>query len=296
MKLLVTGRDGQVGWELSWALQPLGEVVTLGRVEADLAAPDSLRDWILQERPAVIVNAAAYTAVDKAESEPDLAMRINGAAPAELARAARDTGALLIHYSTDYVFDGSKESPYLEDDLPNPISQYGRSKLCGERAIAESGCRYAILRTQWVFGSHGGNFLRTMLRMAGERECLRIVADQFGAPTSARLIADVTAQMLGRLAAGAVAPEGVHHLAAAGRASWYDYASFVVATARTLPGLAERLKVKSIEPIATADYPLPATRPVNACFDCGKLERAFGLTLPPWQRGVELCLAELAAR
>ncbi|MBK6974853.1 MAG: dTDP-4-dehydrorhamnose reductase [Sterolibacteriaceae bacterium] len=296
MKWLVTGRDGQVGWELSRALQPLGEVVPLGRVEADLAVPDSLRDRVLQERPAVIVNAAAYTAVDKAESEPDLAMRINGEAPAELARAARDTGALLIHYSTDYVFDGAKEGSYLEDDLPNPISQYGRSKLCGERAIAESGCRYAILRTQWVFGSHGGNFLRTILRLAGGRECLRIVSDQFGAPTSARLIADVTAQMLGRMAGGELAPDGVYHLAAAGRASWYDYASFVVATARTLPGLAERLKVKSIEPIATADYPLPATRPVNACFDCGKLERAFGLTLPPWQRGVELCLAELAAR
>ena len=205
MKLLVTGRNGQVGWELTRALQPLGEVVALDRAQADLAVPNSLRDRVLRERPAVIVNAAAYTAVDKAESEPDLAMRINGEAPAALARAARDTGALLIHYSTDYVFDGSKEGPYLEDDLPNPISEYGRSKLGGERAIAESGCRYVILRTQWVFGSHGGNFLRTILRLAGGRECLRIVADQFGAPTSARLIADVTAQMLGRLAADVVA-------------------------------------------------------------------------------------------
>lgn len=296
MKLLVVGRDGQVGWELTRALQPLGEVLALGRAQADLAVPDSLRDRVLHERPTAIVNAAAYTAVDKAESEPDLAMRINGEAPAELARAARETGAMLIHYSTDYVFDGAKEGSYLEDDLPNPMSQYGRSKLAGERAIAQSGCRYAILRTQWVFGSHSGNFLRTILRLADEREYLRIVSDQFGAPTSARLIADVTAQMLGRLAAGEVAPDGVYHLAAAGRASWYDYASFVVAKARTLPRLAEGLKVKSIEPIATTDYPLPATRPANACFDCGRLERAYGLSMPPWQRGVELCLAELAAR
>lgn len=296
MKLLVVGRDGQVGWELTRALQPLGEVLALGRAQADLAVPESLRDWVLRERPAAIANAAAYTTVDKAESEPDLAMRINGGAPAELARAARETGAMLIHYSTDYVFDGAKEGSYLEDDLPNPMSQYGRSKLAGERAIAQSGCRYAILRTQWVFGSHGGNFLRTVLRLAEEREYLRIVSDQFGAPTSARLIADVTAQMLGRLAAGEVAPDGVYHLAAAGRASWYDYASLVVAKARTLPRLAEGLKVKAIEPIATTDYPLPATRPANACFDCGRLERAYGLTMPPWQRGVELCLAELAAR
>ena len=296
MKMLVTGCNGQVGWELTRALQPLGEIEALGREEADLASPASLRDRLLQARPDVIINAAAYTAVDKAESEPDLAMRINGEAPGEFARAARDAGALLIHFSSDYVFDGAKDSPYLEDDPPNPLSEYGRSKLAGERTIAESGCRYAILRTQWVFGSHGGNFLRTILRLAAEREHLRIVSDQFGAPTSARLIADVTAQMLGRLAAGETAPDGVYHLAAAGRASWYDYAGFVVARARTLPNLGDALKVKSIEPIPTADLLLPARRPANSTFECGKLERAFGLTLPPWQRGVELCLAELAAR
>ena len=296
MKMLVTGCNGQVGWELTRALQPLGEIEALGREEADLASPASLRDRLLQARPDVIINAAAYTAVDKAESEPDLAMRINGEAPGEFARAARDAGALLIHFSSDYVFDGAKDSPYLEDDPPNPLSEYGRSKLAGERTIAESGCRYAILRTQWVFGSHGGNFLRTILRLAAEREHLRIVSDQFGAPTSARLIADVTAQMLGRLAAGETAPDGVYHLAAAGRASWYDYAGFVVARARTLPNLGDALKVKSIEPIPTADRLLPARRPANSTFECGKLERAFGLTLPPWQRGVELCLAELAAR
>lgn len=296
MKLLVTGRNGQVGWELTRALQPLGEVLALGREQADLTAPDALCDRVLRERPDVIVNAAAYTAVDKAEAEAGVALRVNAEAPAALARAARECGALLVHYSTDYVFDGTRAEAYREDDAPNPMSEYGRSKLAGEQAIAGSGCRHAILRTQWVFGSHGGNFLRTMLRLAGEREQLRIVADQFGAPTSARLIADVTAQMLGRLAAGEDVPGGVYHLAAAGRASWYDYASFIIATARALPKLAESLKVQSIEPIATADYPLPAKRPANSVFDCSKLEACFGLKLPLWQRGVELCLEELAAR
>ncbi len=296
MKMLVTGRNGQVGWELGRALQPLGEVVTVGRDQADFAAPASLRALVLREQPDVIVNAAACTAVDKAESEPDLALRINAAAPAALARAALETGALLIHFSTDYVFDGARNGRYAEDDLPNPVNAYGRSKLAGERAIAESGCRHLILRTQWVFGAHGGNFLRTILRLAGEREHLRVVADQFGAPTSARLIADVTAQLLGRHGAGGESPAGVYHLAAAGRASWYDYASFIVEAARALPKLAQSLMVKTIEPIPATAYPLPARRPANSCFDCGKLERTFGLHLPPWQRGVAFCLAELAAR
>lgn len=294
MKMLVTGRNGQVGWELIRALQPLGEVVALDRGQADLASPGSLQELVLRERPDVIVNAAAHTAVDKAESETDLAMRINGEAPGALARAAREAGSLLIHYSSDYVFDGSSAGSYSEDDTPNPMSEYGRSKLAGDRAISVSGCRFVILRTQWVFGSHGGNFLRTILRLSGEREQLRIVSDQFGAPTSSRLIADVTAQLLGRVAAGGAVPWGVYHLAAAGRASWYDYANFIVETARTLPKLAGTLKVRHIEPIATEDYPLPARRPANSRFDCSKLERTFGLSLPPWQRGVELCLAELA--
>lgn len=296
MKMLVTGRDGQVGWELTRALQPIGEVVALSREQADLALPESLRALVLRERPEVIVNAAAYTAVDQAESEPSLAMRINGEAPAALAHAAREIGALLIHYSSDYVFDGAKPSPYLEADAPNPISEYGRSKLVGEQAIVQSDCRYIVLRTQWVFGSHRGNFLRTILRLASQREHLRVVADQFGAPTAARLIADVTAQILGRCAAGQALPSGVLHLAAAGRASWYDYASFIVARARELPELAATLKVQSIEPIAAADYPSAAKRPANSVFDCSKIEQSFGLTMPPWQRGVLLCLAELAAR
>ncbi|MBK8335632.1 MAG: dTDP-4-dehydrorhamnose reductase [Sterolibacteriaceae bacterium] len=294
--MLLTGRNGQVGWELARALQPLGDIVAVGRDQSDFAAPDSLRPLVLRERPDVIVNAAAYTAVDKAESEPDLALRINAQAPAALAQVALETGALLIQFSTDYVFDGARNGRYAEDDPPNPANAYGRSKLAGERAIAESGCRHLILRTQWVFGAHGGNFLRTMLRLAGEREHLRVVADQFGAPTSARLIADVTAQLLGRQAAGGESPAGVYHLAAAGRTSWYDYASFIVETARALPTLAQSLKVKTIEAIPASDYPLPAKRPANSCFDCGKLERTFGLHLPPWQHGVALCVAELAAR
>lgn len=296
MKMLVTGRDGQVGWELARALQPLGDVVALGREQVDLVFPDSLRERVLSERPAVIVNAAAYTAVDRAESEPDIATRINGEAPAALARVAREIDALLIHYSTDYVFDGANPDPYRESDAPNPINEYGRSKLAGERAIAAVDCRHVILRTQWVFGPRGGNFLRTILRLAGEREQLRVVADQFGAPTSARLIADVTAQLIGRFAGGQERTGGVFHLAAAGRASWYDYASFVISTARMLPTLAAALKAQSIEPIATADYPLPARRPANAILDCTRLERTFGLAMPPWQRGVALCLADLAAR
>lgn len=296
MKMLVTGRNGQVGWELSRSLQPLGEVVALGRDRADLTSPDTLRALVLHERPDVVVNAAAYTAVDRAESEPALAMRINGEAPAALARAAKEAGALLIHYSTGHVFDGTKPGRYQEQDTPNPLSEYGRSKLAGERAIIECGCRHVILRTQWVFGSRGGNFLQTIVGLAGEREHLRIVSDQFGAPTSARLIADVTSQLLGRLTAGADVPVGVYHLAAAGRASWYHYADYIVAAARELPRLAKLLRVQAIEPIDTAAYPLPARRPANSSFDCGKLERTFGLTLPQWQEGVRLCLAELAVR
>lgn len=295
MKVLLTGRGGQVGWELTRALQPLGEVSPLGREQVDLARPDALWQLVLRERPDIIVNAAAYTAVDRAESEPDLALRINGEAPAALARAALKIDAALVHYSTDYVFDGTKAGHYAETDAPNPVNEYGRSKLAGERAITQSGCRHVILRTQWVFGSHGGNFLRTILRLAGEREQLRVVADQFGAPTGARLIADVTAQVLGRFAGGRDLPPGVYNVAAAGRASWYDYATSIIAMARTMPKLAAALKLRSIEPISTEDYPLPANRPANSVLDCSKLERTFGLAMPPWQRGVALCLAELAA-
>ncbi len=296
MRILVTGCNGQVGWELARCLQPLGEVMALGRAELDLADAPAIAACVARQRPDVIVNAAAYTAVDKAESESELALRINAEAPAALAQAAKACDALLVHYSTDYVFDGSRAGAYREDDATGPRSAYGRSKLAGEQAVAASGCRHLILRTQWVFGSHGGNFLRTILRLAREREQLRIVADQFGAPTAARLIADVTAQILGRQAAGLPVADGTYHLAAAGRTSWHAYASLVVELARRVPALAEGLKVREIVPITTADYPLPAQRPANSVFDCGKLEHALGLRMPNWQRGVELCVAELAAR
>ena len=296
MKMLLTGCNGQVGWELARCLQPLGDVVALGRAELDLANAGAIAACIASQRPDVIVNAAAYTAVDKAESDSELAFRINAEAPAALAQAAKACDALLVHYSTDYVFDGTQAGAHAESDATAPCSVYGHSKLAGEQAVAASGCRHLILRTQWVHGSHGGNFLRTILRLAREREQLRIVADQFGAPTAARLIADVTAQILGRQAGGLQVADGVYHLAASGRTTWHEYASFVVELARRVPALADGLKVREIVPIATADYPLPAKRPENSLFDCGKLERAFGLRMPKWQRGVELCVAELAAR
>ena len=296
MKMLLTGCNGQVGWELARCLQPLGDVVALGRAELDLANAGAIAACVASQRPDVIVNAAAYTAVDKAESESELTFRINAEAPAALAQAAKACDALLVHYSTDYVFDGTTGGAYTEGDATAPCSVYGRSKLAGEQAVAASGCRHLILRTQWVFGSHGGNFLRTILRLAREREQLRIVADQFGAPTAARLIADVTAQILGRQAGGLQVADGVYHLAASGRTTWHEYASFVVERARACPALGQGLKVREIVPITTADYPLPAKRPANSMFDCGKLERAFGLRMPNWQRGVELCVAELAAR
>jgi dTDP-4-dehydrorhamnose reductase len=296
MKMLLTGCNGQVGWELARCLQPLGEVVALGRAELDLANAGAIAACVASQRPDVIVNAAAYTAVDKAESESELAFRINAEAPAALAQAAKACDALLVHYSTDYVFDGTLTIAHTEGDATAPCSVYGRSKLAGEQAVTASGCRHLILRTQWVFGSHGGNFLRTILRLAREREQLRIVSDQFGAPTAARLIADVTAQILGRQAGGLPVEDGVYHLAASGRTTWHEYASFVVERARACPALGQDLKVREIVPITTADDPVPAKRPANSMFDCGKLERAFGLRMPNWQRGVELCVAELAAR
>ena len=305
MRILILGAAGQVGFELSRSLAGLGQVLTADRVAdpalgvdlaIDIGDPVALGERVIALAPDVIVNAAAYTAVDQAEDEPELADRINHLALVALGQAARRRNALVLHYSTDYVFDGQGTAPYREDHATAPRSVYGRSKLAGEQAVTASGCRHLILRTQWVFGSHGGNFLRTILRLAREREQLRIVADQFGAPTAARLIADVTAQILGRQAGGLQVADGVYHLAASGRTTWHEYASFVVERARACPALGQGLKVREIVPITTADYPLPAKRPANSLFDCGKLERAFGLRMPNWQRGVELCVAELAAR
>lgn len=295
MKVLLLGKNGQVGWELQRSLAPLGELVALDRQGApglvgDVSDLEGLAATVRALRPQLIVNAAAHTAVDKAESEPDLARRLNAEAPAVLAREAAACGALLVHYSTDYVFDGSGERPWREDDATGPLGVYGRTKLEGEQAIAASGCRHLILRTSWVYAARGGNFAKTMLRLARERERLTVIDDQWGAPTGAELIADVTAQAAARLRQ-APGKAGLYHLAAAGATTWFEYAKYVLAEAqRAQPAI--EMKVTEVTPIATRDYPTPARRPHNSRLDCTRLQAAFDLRLPPWQDGVRRMLAE----
>ncbi|WP_300556675.1 dTDP-4-dehydrorhamnose reductase [Limnohabitans sp. Rim8] len=295
MKILLLGKNGQVGWELQRSLAPLGEVLALDRRSADfcgdLSQPERLAQTVLAFRPDVIVNAAAHTAVDKAESEPDLARCLNATAPAALAQAAAQVGALLVHYSTDYVFNGEGEKPWQEADATGPLSVYGQSKLEGEQAIVSSGCKHLIFRTSWVYAARGGNFAKTMLRLAAERERLTVIDDQHGAPTGADLIADVTAHAI-RHALQQPALSGVFHLVASGETSWHGYASHVIAQARILrPELA--LKVSEIAPVPTASFPTPAKRPLNSRLQTGKLQQAFGVVLPPWQVGVNRLLAEI---
>ena len=295
MKVLLLGKNGQVGWELQRSLAPLGELVALDRQGApglvgDVSDLEGLAATVRALRPQLIVNAAAHTAVDKAESEPDLARRLNAEAPAVLAREAAACGALLVHYSTDYVFDGSGERPWREDDATGPLGVYGRTKLEGEQAIAASGCRHLILRTSWVYAARGGNFAKTMLRLARERERLTVIDDQWGAPTGAELIADVTAQAVAQLRQ-APGKAGLYHLAAAGATTWFEYAKYVLAEAqRAQPAI--EMKVTEVTPIATRDYPTPARRPHNSRLDCTRLQAAFDLRLPPWQDGVRRMLAE----
>ena len=295
MKVLLLGKNGQVGWELQRSLAPLGELVALDRQGApglvgDVSDLEGLAATVRALRPQLIVNAAAHTAVDKAESEPDLARRLNAEAPAVLAREAAACGALLVHYSTDYVFDGSGERPWREDDATGPLGVYGRTKLEGEQAIAASGCRHLILRTSWVYAARGGNFAKTMLRLARERERLTVIDDQWGAPTGAELIADVTAQAVAQLRQ-APGKSGLYHLAAAGATTWFEYAKYVLAEAqRAQPAI--EMKVTEVTPIATRDYPTPARRPHNSRLDCTRLQAAFDLRLPPWQDGVRRMLAE----
>lgn len=295
MKVLLLGKNGQVGWELQRSLAPLGELVALDRQGApglvgDVSDLEGLAATVRALRPQLIVNAAAHTAVDKAESEPDLARRLNAEAPAVLAREAAACGALLVHYSTDYVFDGSGERPWREGDATGPLGVYGRTKLEGEQAIAASGCRHLILRTSWVYAARGGNFAKTMLRLARERERLTVIDDQWGAPTGAELIADVTAQAAARLRQ-APGKAGLYHLAAAGATTWFEYAKYVLAQAqRAQPAI--EMKVTEVTPIATRDYPTPARRPHNSRLDCTRLQAAFDLRLPPWQDGVRRMLAE----
>lgn len=286
-RILLLGKNGQVGWELRRTLAPLGQVWALDYPEVDFTEAAALRKLVLEHRPQIVVNTAAYTAVDKAESEPDRALLINGRAPAALAEAARQTGALLVHYSTDYVYDGTKGAPYVETDAPNPLSAYGRSKLAGDQAVQQAGCDHLIFRLCWVYGARGQNFMLTMLRLARERETLRVVADQIGSPTWSRMIAEATALALKQWLAAddRAALNGIYHLRAGGEASWHAFASRII----ELMPAAER-KCRAVEAITTADYPTPARRPAWSVMSCEKLRRVFGLELPHWEESLKLVL------
>ena len=289
-KILLLGKDGQVGWELQRALAPLGVLTSLNRNECDLADAAQVQAALEAYEPEVIVNAAAYTAVDKAETDQAMARRINVDAVAELALYAREMGSLLVHYSTDYVFDGTKPEAYAEDDITNPLSVYGQTKLAGENRIRDALCRHLIFRTSWVYAARGGNFARTMLRLAQERTTLNVIDDQIGAPTSAELIADVTAHAMRDVLSGR-APGGTYHLAAAGETSWYGYAKFVIDRARA-QGQTLALAINGLQPIPASDYPLPAKRPQNSRLNTHLLERSFALKLPHWETGVGRVLDE----
>jgi len=294
MKILLFGKNGQVGWELNRSLQPLGEVFALGREEADFSNPESLRNIVREIKPDVIVNAVAYTAVDKAEAEEELATTINSMAPGILAEESFRINALLIHYSTDYVFNGTKNGPYIETDEPCPINAYGRTKLAGEQAIQSSGCDYLIFRTSWVYAARGHNFLLTILRLAKEREELSIVDDQIGSPTSARLIAETTAlclhQSLGEKHAG-VFSSGLYHLTTSGNTSWHGFSEEIVNVACSTFDL--KLMAKSIKAISTVNYPAPAKRPINSQLCLSKLEQKYEIKMPIWKPGCILCIEEL---
>jgi dTDP-4-dehydrorhamnose reductase len=299
MKILLFGKNGQVGWELQRALAPLGELVALdfdspGDLKADFTRPETLAATVRAVRPDVIVNAAAHTAVDKAEGEPELARAINAAAPAVLAREAAALQAWLVHYSTDYVFDGSGTTARAEDAHTGPLSVYGRTKLEGEDLIRTSGCRHLILRTSWVYAARGGNFARTMLRLAAERDKLSVIDDQIGAPTGAELLADVTAHAL-RAALPQPALGGTYHAVAAGETSWHGYAQVVIAWAHR-HGHAIKVATDAVVPIPTSAYPTAAKRPLNSRLATGKLRAAFGLVLPHWQVGVERMLTEVLSK
>jgi dTDP-4-dehydrorhamnose reductase len=295
MRILLTGKNGQVGWELQRALAAVGEVIALGHSELDLACIDSISQAVRAVRPDVIVNAAAYTAVDRAEKEPRLAMLVNGIAPGILADEARRLGAVLVHYSTDYIFDGAKDGPYVEDDAAAPLNEYGRSKLAGEQAIRAAGCPHYIFRTSWVYAARGNNFVNTILRLARERAELRIVDDQVGAPTWARGIADMTAQVLvggGASAEQARERSGVYHFTAAGAVSWCGFAQAILETAKSA---FPEMNIPRLIPISSGDYPLPARRPHNSRLDNSRLSAAFGAMAPGWEGMLKECLREKAA-
>lgn len=290
--VLLIGSTGQVGWELRRTLLPLGQVFAANRPELDLSSADSIRAVVRDAAPSLIVNAAAYTAVDRAEQEEELALAINGTAPGILAEEAKRRDIPLVHYSTDYVFDGTATRPYTEDDAPGPLGAYGRSKLAGERAVGAADGAYLIFRTSWVYASRGSNFLLTMQRLAREREELRVVADQRGAPTWARSIAEATAAVLARCGVpgdiGFLAERaGIYHMSAAGETTWHGFASAIVDAMREHGG---KVLAGKVTPIATADYPTPAARPAYSILDNSKLSGTFGISLPDWREQLALCL------
>jgi len=286
-KILLIGKNGQVGWELRRTLATLGRVLAVDYPEIDLTDAATARRLVLDNKPDVVVNAAAYTAVDKAETDTKTAQLINGVAPGVLAEAAKQVGALMIHYSTDYVFDGTKNTPYVETDPPNPPGAYGRTKLAGDEAVRAVGSNHLIFRLCWVYGARGQNFLLTVQRLARERETLRIVKDQFGCPTWSRLIAEATTLALRQVwgAADVTAFKGTYHLAASGTTNWYTFASRIV---EMMPE-AER-RCREVAAITTAEYPTPTKRPAYSVLDCGKLKNTFGIQLPDWEEGLRLVL------
>lgn len=299
MKILLLGKGGQVGWELQRSLAPLGQVVALDWDSADgcgdFTRPQQLLQTVRSLAPQVIVNAAAHTAVDKAESEPELARLINATAVGELARQAQALGAWLVHFSTDYVFDGSGSRPWLESDAPAPLNVYGQTKLEGERLVQQACQRHLVFRTSWVYGARGGNFARTMLRLAAEREKLQVIDDQIGAPTGADLLADVTALALRQVCTQtpqADALAGLYHLTAAGQTSWHGYASHVIEQARRFKPEHD-LRVREIAAVASSAFPSAARRPHNSRLDTQRIRQAFGLNLPHWQEGVDRMLTEI---
>lgn len=290
MKILLFGGNGQVGWELQRSLAPLGNLTVLDRHNGDLSNLAGIAASVQKLKPNVIVNAAAYTAVDQAESDAEQARLINSQAPGVLAKTAKACDAWLVHYSTDYVFDGSGDQPWQEDDTPAPLSVYGQTKLDGEIAIQQSGCLHLIFRTSWVYAARGHNFPKTMLKLAQQREQLSVINDQIGAPTGADLLADVTAHAL-RQAQTDQTLSGLYHLTASGQTSWFDYAAYVFEQARQ-SGINLRLAENGLQAIPTTEYPTPAKRPLNSRLNTTKLQTAFNLKLPPWQNGVKRMLTE----
>jgi len=288
-KILIFGKVGQVGWELRHKLACLGEVMNVDYPEIDFSKPDTIRNAVRTAEPTVIVNAAAYTAVDKAETSPEPAWAINASGPSVIAEEAKRLGALMVHYSTDYVYDGSKVGPWVETDAPHPLNVYGQTKLAGDQAIAAVDGDYLILRTSWVYGARGGNFLLTMLRLAKERSELRIVADQTGSPTTSECISQATANILAQVLApaggGLAGRSGIYHLTTAGQTTWFGFAKAFLEKLPTCPKLT---------PISTSEYPVPAKRPVNSVLSCERLVETFGVRMPPWEVALDLVLETLA--